>query len=39
MTKGKCFWSFPDGEDKESEHAACRTVPDDYINGVWEFGA
>ena len=38
MTSGKCHWSFPADENKESEHTACRTVPDDYVKGEWEFG-
>jgi len=33
-----CHWSFPADENNESEHAACRTIPQDYIGGEYEFG-
>ena len=43
MTTGKCHWSFPANENKNSERATCRTLPDSYIVddddwANWEFG-
>ena len=33
-----CHWSFPADEDKNSAAGACRTVPEDYIEGEWDYG-
>jgi hypothetical protein len=35
-----CHWSFPADDKKKgkSEFAACRTVPQDYIEGDWKYG-
>merc|ERR1719464_2228031 len=35
-----CHWSYPADDKKKgkSEFAACRSVPQDYIQGNWKFG-
>ena len=35
-----CHWSYPADDKKKgkSEFAACRSVPQDYIEGNWKFG-
>ena len=42
MSTGKCHWSFPANENKNSENATCRTLPESYNNLVgdqeWEYG-
>jgi len=42
MTEDKyCHWSFPadDVDKKDSEKAACRSIPQDYYNGGdWKYG-
>ena len=32
MSEGLCHWSFPATDNKHSEHAACRTLPQSYNN-------
>jgi len=37
--EGFCHWSYPidDKKKNKSEKAACRTVPEDYIEGTWKY--
>ena len=32
-----CHYSFPADSSKNSELATCRTLPDSYIEGEWDF--
>lgn len=34
-----CHWSYPADDKKKgkSEKAACRSVPQDYIEGEWQY--